>query len=195
MSQTRPATSIARTTALILAGGAVAAGIGVVLTIAGIHDSPFLAEFRGSTAYYAMQCFIAGAITAAGPVLTRPRGPATLIVAAVAAFVALDVGTRIGVLFYGGVLHDVSVSSDYIAALLKPRFHGWDLLAPLVAGAITGLRLAVVSGDTRFDPAPFPQPGPGHEPPSGEPPAPPFGPGQGPTPGTPPGWTPPHDGA
>ncbi|SPT60857.1 hypothetical protein K8Z49_29185 [Actinomadura madurae] len=196
MSQTRPATPVAGTIALVLVGGAVATGIGVILTFAGIYQSPFLAEFRTSTAYYALHCVVVGVLTAAGLVLTRPRGPAAPIVAAVSALVALYVGTRLGVFLYGAT-HNASFSGGYITAVLKPRFHAWDLLAPLVAGAVAGLRVAMVAGGTGPTRAPFPQPGPGHRPFPGQPPAPPYqpGPGQGSAPGAPPGWTPPHGGA
>jgi hypothetical protein len=177
-------------------GGAVATGVGVVLTFVGVYQSPFLAGFRTSTAYYASHCVIAGLLTAAGLFLTRPRGPVAPIVAAVSAFVALYVGTRIGVFLYGAT-HGVPFTGEYVSAVLNYRFQGRDLLAPLAAGAVAGLRVAMASsGSGRSAGPPFPQPGPQPFPP-GQPPAPPFQPGppQGSGPGTPPGWTPPHGGA
>ncbi|TMQ91331.1 hypothetical protein ETD83_31430 [Actinomadura soli] len=167
---TRTATPVGGTIALVLLGGAVATVIGTIMTFAAVYETDVLAHIRHSTAFYALQCVIVGLFTAAGLMLTRPRGPIAPIVAALAALVALFVGISAGLLLYM-VTHG-GVSGDTVIDVLKPRFDAWDLLAPLAAGAVGGLRVLMVASSLA------PRRPPGH--PFGQPPGHPFGqaPGQ-----------------
>ncbi|MFI0410380.1 hypothetical protein [Actinomadura sp. 3N508] len=140
---TRTATPAGGTIALILVGGAVATAIGTIMTFAAVYQTDFLVHIRHSTAYYALQCVLVGLFTAVGLMLTRPRGPVAPIVAAVAGLVALFVGIRAGLLLY--TFTHGGASGDYVIEVLKPHFDPWDLLAPLVAGAVGGLRVVMVA--------------------------------------------------
>ncbi|MFC4054734.1 hypothetical protein ACFOY4_34035 [Actinomadura syzygii] len=155
----RPATSAFGVIALILVGGAVATVIGAIMMYARLYESPTLIGLRQSTAYYALLCALVGLVTAAGIMLTRPRGPVAPIFAVVAGYVALYVGIRIGVLGYA--FGHGSVPFRFVTELMKPRFEGWHLLAPFMAGAVAGLRVLMVAGGTAPRPPagqPFGQP-------------------------------------
>ncbi|MFI0369400.1 hypothetical protein ACH35V_16080 [Actinomadura sp. 1N219] len=211
---TRTATPAGGVIALILLGGAVATAVGTIMTFAAVYQTDVLAHLRHSTAYYALQCVIVGVFTAVGLMLTRPRGPVAPIAAAIAAIVALFVGIRVGLLLY--TFTHGGAPGDYVIEVLKPHFDAWDLLAPLAAGAIGGLRVLMVASSLaprhpsgqpfgqapgqHFGQAPgqhFGQPGvPGQPmqgqpmqppPPYQAPPGPGFGPGPGPGQGAPPG--------
>lgn len=163
MAGNRTATSAAGVIVLILVGGAVATGVLVITTFAAVYETDVLAGFRHSTAYYALQCFFTGLLTAIAVMLTRPRGPLAPIVAAVSGYVALYVGVRLGVWLYAAT-HGLDVGHyfDFFKETVKPHFDAWDLLAPAVAGGIAGLRVLMVSGSLApGQPAgpPFPQPG------------------------------------
>ncbi|RKS79414.1 hypothetical protein BZB76_0879 [Actinomadura pelletieri DSM 43383] len=210
MARSRTNTPLAGVLALVFVGGAVATVIGVIMTVVGLYETTLLVGFRHSTAYYAIQCLIVGVITAAGIMLTRPRGPVAPIFAAVSAYFALYVATRTGLLIY--MFYRGSVPTDFIVEALKPRFYGWDLLAPLAAAAVGGLRVLMVAGASTPGPQPFTPPGqpftppgqpfaaPGAQPPVPGPPMPPPpyqpppAPGQGATPGWSQGGPPPNVG-
>ncbi|WP_242911092.1 hypothetical protein [Actinomadura terrae] len=214
MAPSRTATPIAGAVALVLVGGAVATGIALVMTYARIYESPALRSLRISTGYYAFECLLVGVFTALGTLIARPRDPVTPVVAAISGYVALYVGQRIGVILYPVTQGYGMPDGEEINFILKPHFEGWDLLAIVAAGAIAGLRVVMVSGNTApRRPAPTPafgaQPGYGHPqfqpPPPGQPPVPgqppfagappvpgqPLMPGQPPVPGQPPAYGPP----
>jgi hypothetical protein len=132
--------------ALILVGGAAATVIGAIMTYVRLYESPTLLGMRHSTAYFALLCALVGLVTAAGVMLTRPRGPVAAIVAVVAGYVALYVGLRIGILGYA--FGHGSVPFEFVTHLMKPRFEAWHLLAPVAAGAVAGLRTLMVAGST-----------------------------------------------
>ncbi|TDD34403.1 hypothetical protein E1287_16755 [Actinomadura sp. KC06] len=140
---TRTATPVGGTIALILLGGAVATAVGTIMTFAAVYQTDVLVHFRHSTAYYALQCVVVGLFTAVGLMLTHPRGPVVPIAAAIAGLVALLVGIRAGVLLY--TFTHGGASGDFVIEVLKPRFDAWDLLAPLAAGAVGGLRVLMVA--------------------------------------------------
>ncbi|TYB49386.1 hypothetical protein [Actinomadura chibensis] len=208
----RPATSAFGVIALILVGGAAATVIGAIMTYVRLYESPTLLGMRQSTAYFALLCALVGLVTAAGIMLTRPRGPVAAIVAVVAGYVALYVGLRIGILGYA--FGHGSVPFEFVTRLMKPRFEAWHLLAPVAAGAVAGLRTLMVAGSTAprppagqpfagqpygqqpfnqqpfgqpFGQQPFGQPGPYQAPPAP-------GAGQGPHPGPPQGGPRPNGG-
>ncbi|SNT50011.1 hypothetical protein SAMN05443665_103639 [Actinomadura meyerae] len=181
MAQTRTATPVIGTIAAILVGGAVATGVGAFLMFFGIYETDVLAEVRRSMGYYAVLCFAVGFFTAIGLMLTRPRGPVAPIVAVVAAYVALYVGTRLGVLLY--VSTHGGTPGWFLTDLLKPHFEKWDVLAPLAAGALGGLRVVMVAGSL----APRGPSGPPFPPPGGHGQPYPPGPGAPPVPGPPSG--------
>ncbi|GAA4238862.1 hypothetical protein GCM10022254_56580 [Actinomadura meridiana] len=160
MARTRTATPLFGTIALVLVGGAVATVAGTILMFAAIYETDVLVGFRHSTAYYALLCAVVGFLTAIGLMMTRPRGPVAPIVAAISGYVALFVGVRTGILSYA-FTHG-SVPSDFVVEVLKPHFDKWDLLAPVVAGAIGGLRVLMVAGSLQSSRQPgghLPQPG------------------------------------
>ncbi|MGP4023158.1 hypothetical protein [Actinomadura sp. 3N407] len=163
MAQTRPATPVAGTIALVLLGGAVATAVGAIMMFARLYQTDLLEAVRHSTGYYAFACVLVGFFTAIGLMLTRPRGPVAPIVAVISAIVALYVGNRLGVITYA-VTHGGVPGGDFLVDVMKYHFDVEDLLAPLVAGIIGGLRVAMVAGSLaprRPSGQPFPQPG-GH---------------------------------
>ncbi|WP_084263229.1 hypothetical protein [Actinomadura formosensis] len=188
MAQPRTATPVAGIIALILVGGAIATAADAIMMFIGMYQTDVLADFRRSMGYYALMCVVVGFLTAIGIMLTRPRGPVAPIVAAISALVALYVGNRAGDLLY--TFTHGSAPSAYVIEVLKPHFNTWDLIAPLTAGVIGGLRVAMVAGGLappRPSGPPFPPPG-GHgapyRPAPGQP-LPPPSPGR-PLPGEPP---------
>src|SRR5690606_37234350 len=173
MAQTRPATPAAGVIALILLGGAVATGVAAIMMFGLLHQSDVLFSFRRSTGYYVLSCALVGFFTAAGVLLTRPRGPLAPLAAAVAAFVALYAGIRIGVLVHelpGGL-----PGGTFLTQLMKYRFDVEDLVVPVVPAAVAGLRVATAAkslAPTRPSGPPSPQPGAGAPPYPGQPPYP-----------------------
>ncbi|MEU8798296.1 hypothetical protein [Spirillospora sp. NPDC048819] len=145
MAQTRPATPAAGTIALVLLGGAVATAAGAFMLYFRHYQSDLLEAVRHSTGYYALACVLVGFLTAIGLMLTRPRGPVAPIIAVISAIVALYVGNRLGVILYA-VTHGGVPGGDFLIEVMKYRFDVEDLLAPLVAGIIGGLRVAMVAG-------------------------------------------------
>lgn len=145
MAQTRPATPAAGTIALVLLGGAVATAAAAFMMYVRLYQSDLLESVRHSTGYYALACVLVGFFTAIGLMLTRPRGPAAPIIAVISAIVALYVGNRLGVLLYA-VTHGGIPSGDFLIDIMKYHFDVEDLLAPLVAGIIGGLRVAMIAG-------------------------------------------------
>ncbi|MGH3243737.1 MAG: hypothetical protein ACRDNL_25380 [Spirillospora sp.] len=170
-ARTRTASPAGGIIAAILLGGAVATVIGTIMTYADLYWS--LVQGRQHyTAYYALQCLIVGFFTAVGLMLTRPRGPLAPIVAAIAAYIALYVGIRAGVLIFLATEGDIP--GEDTLKVLKPSFEIWDVLTLLVAGAIGGLRVLMVASShagRRPPNQPFGQP-PGQ--PFGQPPGQPF---------------------
>ncbi|RFS86835.1 hypothetical protein D0T12_00675 [Actinomadura spongiicola] len=198
MVRSRTTTPLAGVLALILLGGAVATALGAIMTFVGLYETTLLVAFRHSTAYYAIQCVFVGLVTAAGIMLTRPRGPVAPIVAAICAYIALYVATRTGLLSY--LFSRGAVPTDFVVQALKPRFYGWDLLAPLAAAAVGGLRVLMVAGASTPGPQPFTPPGqpfaapgaqPPYQPPVPGPPMPPpsYQPPPAPGQGAAPGWS------
>lgn len=208
MPQNRSATSNGGVIALILVGGAVATGVAALFMTVRSYASPAMLGFRTSPAYFLIACLFAGVVVGAAVLLTRPRGPLAPIAAGLSAYVAMEVGGRIGV-FLGVVLSDQGLpSGHFVTALLKPafgRYQAYELLALVVAAGLAGLRVLTARSGGASQPwnagahggppmpggAPFP--GQPMQPPSYQPPFP--GPGQGPVPGGPQGPPPPHGGA
>ncbi|WUH99479.1 PT domain-containing protein [Spirillospora sp. NBC_00431] len=165
---TRSATSAAGTIALILLGGAVATVIGTIMTYFDVYRT-VVQGYQHYTVYYALQCAVVGFFTAIGLMLTRPRGPVAPIVAAISGYVALYAGIRAGLLMFM-VTHG-GIHGDHVIDVLKPSFEVWDLLAPLAAGAIGGLRVLMVASSL----TPRRPPGQPFGRPFGQPPGRPFG--------------------
>lgn len=178
MAPTRPATPAAGVIALILVGGAIATAVAAFMMYAGSYQTDVLESFRHSTAYYVLDCALIGFFTAVGVMLTRPRGPLAPIAAAFAACVALYVGNRLGVLAH--LLPGGLPGGGLLTAIMKYRFNVEDLVAPLVAGGVAGLRVLMVAGS-------LPPPAHPYQPAPGRPPVPPF---QAPPPPPAQGWAP-----
>ncbi|WP_143220567.1 hypothetical protein, partial [Actinomadura sp. CNU-125] len=144
MPQTRSATSNGVVIGLIMVGGALATGVSIVATIIRNYVSPDFIQFRASTTYFLIECFFVGLVVGGVLLLTRPRGPVAPIAAAIAAYVALEVGVRIGAYMSIIVSFERFPGTGPLGDLLKPtfsEFQAYELLASLVAG---GLALAKV---------------------------------------------------
>ncbi|QFG23015.1 hypothetical protein [Actinomadura sp. WMMB 499] len=139
MPQTRSATSNGVVFALIMVGGALATAAAVVLTIIRNHRSIATLEFRMSTTYFLIECFIVGLVVGGMLLFTRPRGPLAPIGAAIAAFVAVEVGVRIGAYLSIIVWHGHFPGTGPLGDLMQPasvRFMLYELLASVVAGGL-----------------------------------------------------------
>lgn len=189
MPQSRSATSNGAVFALIMVGGALATGVAIVLTIfRNYHGTLMLLEFRASTAFFLMECFVVGLVVGGSLLFTRPRGPLAPIGAAIAAFVAMEVGVRIGAYFAIMLTIEGFPGTGPIGDLMEPapvKFMLYELLASLVAGGLA-LAKGLMSSGSGTSPA-FGPGGPGQ--PFGAPGQPPVGqpygaPGQ-PMPGQP----------
>ncbi|MFG1998090.1 hypothetical protein ACGFNU_02950 [Spirillospora sp. NPDC048911] len=171
-SSSRPAPSPAVPIIALMVGGALATGLSIVMTIIGVYESAVASAFRHGQAYYLLQALLVGSVTGAGVLFTRARLPVIPIAAAVAAYVALIVGVRLGLWIYL-----VGVQGHPGFSFFKPAFNAEDLVAPVAAAAITGLRVLMASGaggsrGGRPAPAPGPwnAPNPGVAPfPAGQP--------------------------
>ncbi|MFV2177112.1 hypothetical protein ACFHW2_25670 [Actinomadura sp. LOL_016] len=144
MPQTRSATSNGVVLALIMVGGALATGVAIVFTIVRNYMSPDMVEFRTSTTFFLIECFFVGAVVGSMLLFTRPRGPLAPLAAAVAAYVALEVGIRIGAYMTPIVSFGDFPGTGPLGDLLQPvftKFQAYELLASLVAA---GLALAKV---------------------------------------------------
>ncbi|MGI5205517.1 hypothetical protein ACQEU6_28550 [Spirillospora sp. CA-108201] len=205
MPQNRPATSNGGLIALILVGGAVATGVAALFMTVRSYASPAMLGFRTSPAYFLIACLFTGLVVGTAVLPTRPRGPLAPIAAGVSAYVAMEVGGRIGMILGLMLSAQGMPSSGFLSAVLKPffgRYQAFELLALVVAAGLAALRvLTARTGASQPWNAggpggPFGAPGrPPHpaQPPSYQPPFP--GPGQGPAPGAPQGGPPPHGGA
>ncbi|GGU94342.1 hypothetical protein GCM10010182_07990 [Actinomadura cremea] len=144
MPQTRSATSNGVVLALIMVGGALATGVAIVFTIIRNHHSPDIRGFQVSTTFFLIECLFVGAVVGGTLLFTRPRGPLAPIAAAIAAYVALEVGVRIGAYLSIIVSFQRFPGTGPLGDLLKPvftRFQVYELLASLIAA---GLALAKV---------------------------------------------------
>ncbi|RSN70417.1 hypothetical protein [Actinomadura sp. WAC 06369] len=149
MPQTRSATSTGAVVALIMVGGALATGVAIVLTIFRNYHSLTMIEFRASTVYFLMECFFVGLVVGGSLVFTRPRGPLAPIGAAIAAFVAMEVGVRIGA--YLAIMLSIQgfPGTGPIGDLMEPapvKFMFYELLASLVAAGLALVKVLMSSG-------------------------------------------------
>ncbi|MEV0661843.1 hypothetical protein ACIBI3_04330 [Actinomadura luteofluorescens] len=188
MPQTRSATSHGGVIALILVGGAVATGVAALFMTVRAYASPAMLGFRTSPAYFLIACLLAGLVVGTAVLPTRPRGPLAPIAAGLSAYVAMEVGGRIGVILGLMLSAQGMPSGEFLTAILKPafgRYQAFELLALVAAAGLAGLRVLTARTGGASQPwnggapgGPFGAPG---QPPSHRPPFP--GPGQGPVPG------------
>lgn len=200
MPQNRPATSNGGVIALILVGGAFATGVAALFMTVRSYASPAMLGFRTSPAYFLIACLFAGLVVGTAVLPTRPRGPLAPILAGLSAYVAMEVGGRIGVILGLMLSAQGMPSGEFLTAVLKPafgRYQAFELLALVAAAGLAGLRVLTAKTGGASQPwnagapgGPFGAPG---QPPSYQPPFP--GGGQGPVPGGPQGAPPPHGGA
>ncbi|MBE1532516.1 hypothetical protein [Actinomadura algeriensis] len=158
MPQTRPATSNGVVFALIMVGGALATGIAIVAFTVRNYMSPDMIEIRASTTYLLITYFLAGLAVGGVLLLTRPRGPLAPIGAAIAAFVAVEVGGRIGAYMSIAVSQQEFPGTGPIGGLMQltdPGFMFKELFASLVAGGLALAKVLMSSG------APAPNRAPG----------------------------------
>ncbi|MES9540745.1 MULTISPECIES: hypothetical protein [unclassified Actinomadura] len=189
MPQPRSATSNGGVIALILVGGAVATGAAALLWA--LH---ILLGFFPSVPYFLFTCLVTGVATSAPMLLARPRGPLAPIAAGPAAYVAVEVGARIG-LILGQVMDGDIPPGGFILRVLEPTFsiyQAYELLAVAAAAGLAGLRVMTASKGGTSQPwnagapgGPFGSPAGPFAP--GLPPNPGYAPmpGQGPFPGQP----------
>ncbi|NDU75577.1 hypothetical protein GWI34_23565 [Actinomadura sp. DSM 109109] len=204
MPQTRSATSNGAVIALVLVGGALATGVAALFMAVRSYASPAMLDFRASTAYFLIACLFTGLVVGTAVLLTRPRGPLAPIAAAVSAYVAIEVGGRIGVIIGITLSIEAMPGGRQLIEIWKPsfgRFQAYELLALVVAAGLAALRVLTAKTGGTSAPGnaggpgapygapgrqPFPAPPPSYQPPA---------PGQGPTPGGPQGGPPPYGGA
>ncbi|WP_141579537.1 hypothetical protein [Actinomadura sp. WMMA1423] len=194
MSHPRSATSNGGVLALVLVGGAVATGAAALLWA--LH---ILLGVLPSVPYFLFTCLVTGVVTGAPMMLARPRGPLAPIAAGPAAYVAVEVGARIG-LILGQVLHGEIPTGGFMLRVWEPQFsiyQAYELLAVVAAAGLAGLRVVTASKGGTSQPwnaggpgGPFGSPGGPFTP--GGPPHPGYAPrpGQGPFPGQPPAGQP-----
>ncbi|WP_329518891.1 hypothetical protein [Spirillospora sp. NBC_01491] len=148
MPRSRPASPMGAVIALLLFGGAVATGLSIVMTFFRVYRSPIALGLRSSTGYYVAECALVGLFTAVGVLFTRPRA-AVPIAAAVAAYVALGVGERIGSAGYVLLMHRDLPPEWIIKSAADLHFYAWDLVAVGTAGVLVGLRFAIAASGGR----------------------------------------------
>lgn len=133
---------------MVLVGGAVATGVVTLIAAFASYPSPEMLSFRTSTGFYLFNCALCGLVTALGLLLCRPRGPLPPILAAVSAFVAFEVGKRIGATL-ALMIGLERMPDGMMSAIMKPHFNkylAYELLAVVIAGGIAALRVGTSGG-------------------------------------------------